>query len=368
MIRALKNLILRHFRVPTWRRALWLAHDEYRDIEQESSNRSRAPYTIGIVKEYFNCHGPYVGACRDVGVAYKVVDISGSDWQDVVLQSGCDAFLVWPSAYVSVWKQMYDERLRIMTEELQKRIYPSYKGLWIYESKRRMHYWLTAHDIARPTTWVLYDLEHALEFARTTPLPIVFKSDLGSGASGVRVFRSRRAVMKCVRKCFRKGFLRTRGYPLDRQWGNLLFQEYIPGAKEWRMVRIGNSYFGHQKGQIGEFHSGTDIVLFAEPPEELLTLVREVTELGGFESMNVDVFETSDGRYLVNELQAVFGPDPEQMRVDGKCGRYVYEREGEGWRFEEGVFWQNNCCNLRVEHLVNILDEERSKQGRKGLR
>jgi len=352
------NLLFRRFRLMSLRRAVWLAKDPYTAEPEASSYPSRYPYILGIIKEFWHCHWPYIGACRDLGIAYKVIDISGPDWIDIVGKSGCDAFLVWPSVYMTIWKQMYDERLRIMSEELNKRIYPSYKGLWIYESKRRMHYWLRANKIPHPKTWVFYDLEQALDFANNVELPIVFKSDLGSGASGVKIFRHRRRLIRFVKRCFRKGFIRTRGYPLDRQWGSMLFQEYLPGVKEWRMIRIDNSYFGHQKGQIGDFHSGTDIVIFAEPPEELLNFVRKVTDASEFDSMNLDIFETSDGRYLVNELQTVFGSDPSQMEIGGKPGRYTYDQDRKRWIFEEGIFWQNNCCNLRVEHLVKSLDNK----------
>ena len=83
-----------------------------------------------------------MAACRDLRVAYRILDmdISGPDWIETVQNSGCDAFLVWPSVQLSVWEQMYDERLRIIVEDLGKIIYPEYKEIWFYESKRRMHY------------------------------------------------------------------------------------------------------------------------------------------------------------------------------------------------------------------------------------
>ena len=45
------------------------------------------------------------------------------------------------------------------------------------------------------------------------------------------------------------------------------------------MIRIGNSYLGHQKllGENG-FASGSELVGWQEPPEELLLLLHSVTE------------------------------------------------------------------------------------------
>ncbi|MGA2323121.1 MAG: hypothetical protein ABSG22_04665 [Sedimentisphaerales bacterium] len=350
---------LRHF-LPqeAYRRQIWLAEDPYADVEEISSYPGKVDVRLGIIKEFTHQHQYYIGACRELGVPYKLLDISGPNWIDVIGNSDCDAFLIWPSAALTVWKQMFDERLKVMCEEMGKIVYPGYNEMWLYESKRRMHYWLKANNIPHPKTWVFYERKEALQFAKETELPIVYKSNLGSGASGVKIFRDRPHLLRFVNKCFKKGIVRRDGDRRDRQWGTVLFQQYLPGVKEWRMVRIDNSYFGHQKGQIGDFHSGTNIVIFAEPPEELLNFVRKVTDVSEFDSMDLDIFETSDGHYLVNELQTVFGSDPRQMEIGGKPGRYTYDQDRKRWIFEEGIFWQNNCCNLRVKRLVKSLDNK----------
>ena len=133
-------------------------------------------------------------------------------------------------------------------------------------------------------------------------------------------------------------------------------QKHVPIAAEWRMVRIGDSFFGHAKGTHGEFHSGSGKVDWSRPPNELLDLLEEVTERGKFRSMNVDIFETTEGDYLVNELQAVFGADfsKDQAQVDGRAGRFIRSATGE-WKFEEGDFARNMCANLRLEDALNRL-------------
>ena len=146
-------------------RGKWLALDPYAAAEEVSTYKASVDIRLGIVKEFAHTHASYIGACRDLGVPYKVLDLSGPDWIDIVRGCGCDAFLVSPSCELSVWKQMYDERLRVMAEDLGKTIYPTYKELWFYESKRRMCYWLQAHDMPHPRTWVFYNCDEAMEFA-----------------------------------------------------------------------------------------------------------------------------------------------------------------------------------------------------------
>lgn len=316
----------------------------------------RTSVTLGIIKDFMMKYANYEAACLELGVPYRLIDIAGDRWIDRVQSSGCDAFLVWPSHCHSRSKQMFDERLRVLTEDLRKVIFPSFRALWLYESKRRMSDWLTAHGIPHPRTWVFFEPEPAMEFLAEAPLPLVFKTDLGSATSGVKILRRRGQARRLVKLCFGKGFLGRRHDPRDREWGCVLFQEYIANAKEWRMIRIGGSFFGHQKLREGDFHSGTHLVGWYRPPDELLDFCREVTDKGPFLSMDVDVLETEDGRYLVNELQAVFGSkDPEQMYVDGKAGRFVYDKETGSWCFEEGRFCRNVLCNLRVKTLLELL-------------
>ena len=313
---------------------------------------------LGIVKEFAHTHASYIGACRDLGVPYKVLDLSGPDWIDIVRGCGCDAFLVSPSCELSVWKQMYDERLRVMAEDLGKTIYPTYKELWFYESKRRMCYWLQAHDMPHPKTWVFYNCDEAMEFARTRELPIVFKSDFGSAASGVRVFRSRGSLMRWIKRCFRKGTTRRDEDPRDRSWGSVLLQEYLSDAREWRVIRLGDSYLGYEKLKKGDFHSGSHAWRYGRPSGELLEFARSVTDRGPFTSMAVDVFIPAEGRYLVNELQAVFGvfgSEPQCM-VDGKAGRMRWDSETSSWQFQEGAFAGNKCHNLRVQTLLQQMN------------
>jgi glutathione synthase/RimK-type ligase-like ATP-grasp enzyme len=342
----------------------------------------RTSVTLGIIKDFAYKYGNYEAACLEMGVPYKLVSVTSPDWMREIRESGCDAFLVWPAHINSVAKKVFDERLRVLTEDMGKILFPDYKALWLYESKVRINDWLTVHDIPHPRTWVFWNRDEAMSFIEQAELPLVFKTDLGSTASGVEIVRTRKRARQLVSTCFGKGYLPRRQDPRDRAWGAILFQQYIPDAKEWRMVIIGDSYFGQQKMRRGEFHSGTRLVGWYAPPFELLDFCRNVIDKGSFLSTGLDVFETLDGRYLVNELHAVFGTTtleegrqglqsvpftddqkrrilayttPYEMLVDGRAGRYVRTPDGQPWRFEEGLFCRNACCNLRVAMVTALL-------------
>ena len=131
-------------------------------------------------------------------------------------------------------------------------------------------------------------------------------------------------------------------------------QEYLPDIREWRIIRIGDSFFGHEKGKAGEFHSGSGVVGWLAPPRAALDLVYRISEKGNFRSVAMDVFEKKTGDLMVNELQAVFGAfDTAQMYIDGIPGRY--RRIENDFIFEEGRFCRNACCNLRINDLLHQL-------------
>ncbi len=349
----IKRFVRRFLPVDTYTRNVLMTESFYY-AKPESDYPARVPITLGIIKEHRLRHRYPLGACRDMGVPYKLIDISQADWLDRLHRSGCDIFLVHPSVHNCVVKQMYDERLKIIEEDLGKRLYPSHKETWLYESKRRMHYWMDANGIPHPKTWVFYDPEKALEFAGRVELPVIHKTDLGSSASGVRIFRNRKTLESFVRKCFKRGIVRRDGDPREREWGVMLFQEYIPNVREWRMIRVGDSYFGYEKIKVNDFHSGSHAWDYSRPPVELLELLREVTEKGRFSSMDVDVFMTQDGRLLVNELQTVFGlGNPYEMCVvDEKPGRMLRDAQSGDWKFEAGRFCQNHMWNLRIDQIL----------------
>jgi hypothetical protein len=336
-------------------RRTWQA-DYERIVGSAARNPLRTEAKLGIFTDFMLKYASYEAACLELGVPYELVDIAAPDWAGQVEASGCAGFLAWPSHVHSVSKDMFDERLRALEEDMGRVVFPSVKSLWLYESKRRTHDWLRAHGVPHPDTWVFFEHDAAADFIAGADYPMVFKTDLGSTAAGVEIVRSRQHAGRLLRQCFGRGYLVRRGDERDRSWGYMLLQRYIPDASEWRMIRLGDSFFGHQKLKAGEFHSGSHRVGWYRPPDALLDFAKGVTDIEPFLSMDLDVFETADGNYLVNEMQAVFGSrDPAQMYVDGKPGRFVYDGERGSWRFEGGNYCVNGSCTMRVLTLLKLL-------------
>ncbi|HDN73898.1 MAG TPA: ATP-grasp domain-containing protein, partial [Archaeoglobus sp.] len=213
------------------------AENPYRDIKEE--NFPGSEFKLGIIEDVTQYHKYYIAACKELRVSYKILSILDSDWIEKFQKSGCDAFLVWPSSMPTSAKEAFDYRLYILEKELGAIIYPTWKECWFTEHKPRLRDWLEANGIPHPETWVFYDRDQALEFARSVDLPVVVKTAIGGSASGVQIVRSKKKLEKIIKLAFKKG-LRPRSYdPNDRQWGFVYIQRYYPNVKEWRMVRVG---------------------------------------------------------------------------------------------------------------------------------
>ena len=331
-------------------------------------------------------HLPWVKACESYPdqVTFTVINLTAYDWLEKIVEYGPEVCLLKPSGITSNFRTLYQERVDILVNDLKLKVYPSYNELRLYENKRFLAYWLRTHLVPHPKTWVLYDRNEAMKLISQLELPIVGKINIGASGNGVRILKTRECLNNYVETAFSKGLVSNTGPKLgkgkifyrllcmltnpsvlinrvktykaiseDRQIGFIILQKYIPHDFEWRVVRIGNSFFAHKKIKIGEKASGTLIKEYDNPPLSLLDFVKKITDNFAFYSVAVDVFETSDS-YLVNEIQCIFGQsDDYQMKVDGKQGRYIYANSH--WFFEEGDFAINACYNLRVRHILGSL-------------
>jgi len=333
-------------------------------------------------------HLPWVKSCEasQQKVDYRIVNLTTTNWLEKIQSAPFDILLTKPGGLTAGYKQLYDERVYILERLLGYILYPSAEEIFIYENKRFFSEWLRANLIPHPATHVFYSIDEAVEFLQKTTFPLVAKVNIGASGSGVSIFHNKFECENYIRQTFMgkgapqrsgpnltKGGLIKRGmhyvfnpsdirrkldiYRTKRnnlQTGFVIFQDYIPHDFEWRVVRIGDSFFAHKKLKIGDKTSGSTLKGYNNPPLELFDFVKDITDKYQMLSQAVDIFEDPKQGYLVNEMQCMFGQsDPYQMLVDGKPGRYRHIN-GQWW-FEEGNFARNACFDLRLEHVINVL-------------
>ena len=345
-------------------------------------------YRVAIFRnESADDHDQWVQACmrRSDEADCTVIDITSSDWLSRLREGSYDLILLRPPGRTERFKQLYDERARILSECTDIPIYPSLTEVLLYENKRFLRDWLSLHGVPHPETYIFFREGEAAEFVSARDIfPLVAKTNIGASGNGVKFLEDRGqaseyvraafstgintrtgpklkkgSLMQKIRKAFvSKGFIAKRFSEyretyLNPQKGFVIFQEFIPHEYEWRCVRIGDSFFAHKKIAIDNKSSGTLVKAYDRVPAVLLDFVREMTERTSLSSVSIDIFDR-DGLFLVNEIQCFFGQsDPYQMLVDSVPGRYRFD-DGK-WIFEPGDFASNACYDLRLEHAFTLL-------------
>lgn len=341
---------------------------------------------FGILKnEFDDNHDYWAKACTRFGHDFVVIDSLSAHWLELCVEGGVDAILGCPSGRETFYKEMYDEKIYILDKVLKMPVYPSYDETSIHENKKYLSYWLRSNNIPHPKTFVFYELKEALLFAETCKFPVVVKVNIGASGQGVEIIKTKERLIAYIGRAFSSGIRQNWGPNLkmggigkrllkailtpsiikkrltvykkvynEVQRNMVILQYYVEHSYEWRVVKIGDSYFGHQKVKQGDKASGTKGIDYIIPPDSLLNFVRELCEKHNFNSMAVDLFEDGEGGYLVNEMQCIFGHVQDYIcEKEGKPGRLRFI--GERWVFEEGFFNSNLSYDLRIQNVVNLI-------------
>ncbi len=347
------------------------------------------PKLIILGNEVDNDHDFWVIACENnkKKLNYQVINLTANNWLEEINKSRGDFFLAKPSGLSSPFKQIYDERIYILNRVLGHPVFPSLEEILIYENKRFLSGWLAANEIPHPFTRVFYFKIEAIDFISSCEFPVVAKTNIGASGSGIWILKNRSEALDYINRGFHgsgaprrwgpnfeKAGVIKRGinyifHPFDikrkintyqtkkhdRQKGFVIFQEYIPHDFEWRVVRIGDSFFAHKKLKIREKASGSVIKKYDNPQLAILDFVKKITDKHRFFSQAIDIFESHDRGYLINEMQCIFGQsDPYQMLVNGKPGRYRFLNDK--WVFEEGEYARTACFGLRLEYVLEQIE------------
>lgn len=358
-------------------------------FSNDSGNFVNDELHIGILRnERPDSAEDWIKACESRNISYTVIDLSSNSWLEQVLRDKYDFFVLQPSGYYERFKTMYDERLYIICNVLKLKTFPSYAESLIYENKKVLSYYLQSRMIPHPKTWVFYSFNEVQEFVAQSIFPIVAKTSIGASESGVKIIRTKDAAFKYISIAFKgKGINRRFGpnrvtgnpkkwikktiaspkYFINRlrlyfevlsnaQFGYVILQEYIPHDFEWRIVKIGESYFAHKKIKVVDKASGGKVKQFGFPDKAVIDFVDDLCEKNQLNSVCVDVFESANG-YLVNEIQCIFGiPYGYLMKVGDEIGRL--RKINDEWEFEGGDFTSNNCCDLRLDTALLMFQND----------
>ena len=283
---------------------------------------------------------------RARGVGTRTLDLLAPDALDQA--RGCDG-VMWRWLHLPQDKQSAQRILFVIEHCLRIPVFPDLSTSWHFDEKIAQYYLLEALGAPTPKTWLFWDRERAVSWAREAAYPAVFKFSCGAGSANVILASTQAQAMKLIRRAFTTGcypylmneYRRPRGlamlahpleaamrvrdslryiwsaeYPLpNTSWwrperGYVYFQEFLAGnAFDTRISVIGNRAFGFRRfNRSGDFRASGSGDLSADPAavdQRCIRIAFQISERGKFQSMAYD-FLLKDGAPVIVEISYGF--------------------------------------------------------------
>jgi len=302
----------------------------------------------------------FLQACDNLGVVGHIFDPGSIDFFDDIYAMGVRILFVRPNYKTDLQRKIFDEKVRVLRDDADLVVLPSEIELRIYEAKRELSLFVENQKIPHPETHLFYKETEALAFLEKATFPLIVKSHRGASSSGVEILHDKSESQSFVRLIFRQRYYSKRVADVrDFEYGYVLFQVYLKCVREFRIIKIGDSWFGHEKvaKSNSPLMSGSGENLWTPPSTELLNFCNRIARKHDFQTMCFDVFQTTEGEFLINELQCWFGSyDPSQMYINGIPGRYI-QRDGD-WVFDPGYYNVHASMSLRLASGLHLMKSE----------
>jgi glutathione synthase/RimK-type ligase-like ATP-grasp enzyme len=232
-------------------------------------------------------------------------------------------------------RQIARRLLPVIEGQLGLTVYPDQKTCWHYDDKIAQAYLLRAAGIPTPRSWVWFDREQAVAWARQAGYPLVLKLASGAGSRNIRLVNSVDEAIGWIELLFVAGVpcldrqwhlppgwdrlssgtrLLLKGDPPDPPWelnkDYVLFQEFLPGNDfDTRVTIIGDRAFGFRRfNRPGDFRASGSGDIDWDPEKvssDFIHLAFKVASLLGLQSCAVDGLRRH-GEAVVGEISYAF--------------------------------------------------------------
>lgn len=335
---------------------------------------------VGIHIDRYKKFNSFIKKYEDIlefnNVEVKRLFINDPDfWQTV---KTLDAFIFRWGHYD--WdRQLSKTILPIIEYHLNIKCYPNQATCWHYDDKIRQYYLLRQYDYPFIESFIFWDKESALEWAKTAPIPIVFKLTGGAGSRNVNLLKTRSEIIRKINIMFGSGIMPENIYrnkfsiigEVKHIGGNILrklkgedpsptwikqknyvyFQKYLPdNTHDTRVTVIGDRAFGFirrvRRNDFTASGSGTIEYNMSEIDLRCIEIAFEVSNKMGFQSMAYD--------FIMNEKN-----EPEFCEIS-----YTYQDDAVykclGY-WDSNLQWHKGHYLPQYFHLVDLLGIEKLK-------
>ena len=171
----------------------------------------------------------WIAYCREHQIDHKVVNAYDDDIMEQV--KDCDIFL-WHFHQGDARDMNFAKQLLFSLEQAGKVVFPNWKTAWHFDDKLGQKYLFEAHGIQSAPAYAFYDEQSALEWAKNTTYPKVFKLRGGAGSYNVELAKDFKDAKRFIRKAFRSCYP---SYDKHRHFWRTV-GEWIKGSLSFRYV------------------------------------------------------------------------------------------------------------------------------------
>tara|TARA_B100000925_G_scaffold291825_1_gene281732 strand:+ start:2256 stop:3299 length:1044 start_codon:yes stop_codon:yes gene_type:complete len=159
----------------------------------------------------------WIDYCKKNNIDYKLVDCFDHD----ILKNLKGAYgLMWHWTHWDFSAQIFARQLIKVIEDSGTKVFPSFNTCWHFDDKISQKYLLESIDARTVDTYIFFKKQKAIDWAKKTTYPKVFKLSAGAGSSNVFLVKNFNEAKDKINKIFNTGFSQIqRSYFLkERVW------------------------------------------------------------------------------------------------------------------------------------------------------
>ncbi|MEK6449965.1 MULTISPECIES: ATP-grasp domain-containing protein [unclassified Myroides] len=320
----------------------------------------------------------WISYCKVNKLEFKIVDCYSSSIAENI--KDCD-IVMWHHQQNDYRDLLFAKQLLFSIEQSGKKVYPDFKSGWHFDDKVGQKYLLELVDAPLVPSFVFYDKNKALAWAKKIHYPVVFKLRGGAGAANVRLIKSYNENKRIISKSFGSGhssfnpFTRIKDtfnlyksgratnsdlikaigrlfFPnnavklIHKERGYVYYQEFLPENDcDIRLIVIGRKRAYGMKRMVreGDFRaSGSKNFIYNEIDSEVVKLAFEVAEKLELQTVAFDFIYDQEKKVRIVEMSYGFGTSG-----SGNCKGY-WDRN---LKWNEGSF---SPLDWIIEDLIDL--------------
>lgn len=151
----------------------------------------------------------WIKYCEENNLDYKIVNAFDSDIIEQI--KNYDVFM-WHHHQENYKDVVAAKKILFALEHAGIKIFPDFKTGWHFDDKVAQKYLLEAIKVPLVPSYIFYDKEIALNWAKNTSFPKVFKLKGGASSANVKLVRNFKECKKLISKAFGRGFSQFNRY------------------------------------------------------------------------------------------------------------------------------------------------------------